>query len=484
MQQLFTLPEVTTKINAVKRDAGDPDISTLNAQQLYIYENISEDIEKSSFNFWLIEGYAGTGKTYLVSRILESYLKKQWNKRVAFTATTNKAVKVAYRSSEYFHPNLEYSTIHRLLGLKELIRPDGTLDFVPDYDNPATIQFCSLVIIDESSMLNMKLFSYILPYALNGVKVVFIGDPCQIPPIKERQSPVFSAAEQSRHKIKVYSLTDIIRQALDNPIIEVTSRVRKFLQSPYSYRDIYKYQDKVWQSNKGVFFLDRNSPKQFGYFDELVRHMFVSPNFTTDADFSKIIVYRNKTGNAVNKSIRRMLFGAGKLRRIEVGEKIITKAPVFEDNSVIIPNAEELQVVDFERREERINDGKYILPFYATQVSYYDIFGTERTKYIKIPTDLGVIAQTKILAKLAETAKAYPSKSIQSSQAWAEFWYFKKAFAEVGYNYCLTSHLAQGSTYQNAIVFESDMDVNSNVYERNRIKYTAFARPQHRLWIL
>lgn len=45
-------------------------------------------------------------------------------------------------------------------------------------------------------------------------------------------------------------------------------------------------------------------------------------------------------------------------------------------------------------------------------------------------------------------------------------------------------HNCQGSTYKHVFIMEDDIDTNQNVYERNRIKYTAFSRPSKKLYIV
>jgi ATP-dependent exoDNAse (exonuclease V) alpha subunit len=54
----------------------------------------------------------------------------------------------------------------------------------------------------------------------------------------------------------------------------------------------------------------------------------------------------------------------------------------------------------------------------------------------------------------------------------------------VMHNYAITAHKAQGSTYENVILIEEDLDRNKKIVERNRIKYTAYTRAKNKLFIL
>jgi ATP-dependent exoDNAse (exonuclease V) alpha subunit len=56
--------------------------------------------------------------------------------------------------------------------------------------------------------------------------------------------------------------------------------------------------------------------------------------------------------------------------------------------------------------------------------------------------------------------------------------------AQVKYNYAITAHKSQGSTYENVIVIEPDIDANSKIVERNRIKYVAYTRAKSLLFIV
>jgi len=436
-------------------------------------------------SLYLTNNYTITHNSYVVSRIIEQYLFENQFKRVAFSATTNKAVKVAYRSTTFMHPSLEFCTIHKLLALKEVIQADGTIDFYPDKFVVPSINEYDVVFIDEASMLGKRLFGYLLDY-VDKVKIIFVGDDAQIVPVKETESIVFNSKTHRDHNMVCFKLTDIIRQAADNPIINVTTWIRNNLNNNIHLSYDFGYQNKLYQTDKGVYFLDKSDRNDKAYFDELLAHIFCSPNFKDDADFGKVLAYTNKVVNKLNKNIRRLIYGPGKLRRIEPGEKIVTKSPVFDMNMdrIVINNAEELIVESFERRLESVNDGQFQIPYYETKVTLLDISGRQRTELIKIPTDLGMIALNEILGILGKAAKSFKAGTFQANSAWRDFWFMKKSFADVSYNYALSLHLSQGSTFQNVVVLEYNTHIQSRIIERNKLIYTGCTRPSDRLYIL
>jgi ATP-dependent exoDNAse (exonuclease V) alpha subunit len=66
---------------------------------------------------------------------------------------------------------------------------------------------------------------------------------------------------------------------------------------------------------------------------------------------------------------------------------------------------------------------------------------------------------------------------------WVKYYKAQQAFADVAYNYAITAHKSQGSTYKNVFVIEDDIDFNTNIVERNKIKYTSYTRPTDKLFI-
>ena len=72
----------------------------------------------------------------------------------------------------------------------------------------------------------------------------------------------------------------------------------------------------------------------------------------------------------------------------------------------------------------------------------------------------------------------------KATNKWKQFYLRKNAYANVKYNYAITAHKAQGSTYKYVFLINSDINKNRKVIERNRIKYTACTRPSDKLFIV
>jgi len=159
----------------------------------------------------LITGGPGTGKTTALLTMLD--LLEENGMTVQLAAPTSRAAK---RMSEVSHR--EARTIHRMLetGIDERT---GKLVFKRNKNNPLD---CDVVIIDESSMIDLTLASSVLDALKLHARLVLIGDADQLPPIGPGS---FFADLLACDGIPQVRLEHIFRQALDSDIIESARRI-------------------------------------------------------------------------------------------------------------------------------------------------------------------------------------------------------------------------------------------------------------------
>jgi exodeoxyribonuclease-5 len=150
-----------------------------------------------------LAGYAGTGKTTLARHFAEGI-----DGEVAFAAFTGKAALVM-RSKGCKGASTIHSLIYRLED-----ETAGTPKFVLNRDSP--VGKADLVVIDEVSMVGEDLARDLLSF---GTKVLVLGDPAQLPPVNG--TGYFTADAPD------VMLTDVHRQARDNPIIRMSMEVRE-----------------------------------------------------------------------------------------------------------------------------------------------------------------------------------------------------------------------------------------------------------------
>jgi ATP-dependent exoDNAse (exonuclease V) alpha subunit len=149
-------------------------------------------------------GWAGTGKTTIAKQIAQHVRGK-----VLFLAFTGKAALVLRKKG---CPNA--GTIHGSIYCPVEDPLTGKVSF--DINENSPVRDCSLVIVDEVSMVGKDIALDLLSF---GKRILVLGDPGQLPPIQG--DGFFVDAEPD------FMLTEIYRQAADNPIIRMSMEVRE-----------------------------------------------------------------------------------------------------------------------------------------------------------------------------------------------------------------------------------------------------------------
>jgi exodeoxyribonuclease-5 len=150
-----------------------------------------------------LAGYAGTGKTHVVSVLFRLFREMQATMTVM--APTNKAV-LTLRSR-----GVSASTVHKTL-----------YEFKSGAFHPLTFLDGDLVVIEEGSMVPRHDSD---AAAVHGKPILIVGDPMQHPPVGGQPGPLFGVPDAV--------LTEVTRQAEGNPIIELSRRIR--MGEPWGY---------------------------------------------------------------------------------------------------------------------------------------------------------------------------------------------------------------------------------------------------------
>jgi ATP-dependent exoDNAse (exonuclease V) alpha subunit len=457
------------------------DISDLNTGQKEAFALLKDYLHKKGNSLFCLRGYAGTGKSYLVKRLIKYIHIKYPGHKVAITAPTNKAVKVLHKMSNFkTDTRVTFQTVHKLLGLKEVIHTDGRITFEQEFSQKNEIEQYKVLIVDEVSMLDDELFHKLTPYS-NRIKIIFMGDPAQIPPVGKVDCIPFNDEKNMFFDFEVFSLTEIMRQSLDNPIIGASFEIRNNLSKRFPIEEVVT---SINDKDHGVIRIDANKTADRDNAMKLFEKYFRCPEFEADADYSKVIAWRNKTVDKTNSIIRNIIHGTEKAKnKIVVGEKLVVRKPIVEGlNIIVFTTSEELVVEEFAVATDlyKTENGVNRLKYYDTVVSAIDIEGVTYQRTIKIMHEESQADFDRIAGSLKEVA--IRTKGAQRS--WPLYYEFLRMFADVGYNYAITGHKSQGSTYKNVFVIEDDIDLNPNILERNRLKYTSYSRASERLFVM
>lgn len=188
--------------------------------------------DKSQFPLFLLEGYAGTGKTTVVSTLVKALPKAGYNS--VLLAPTGRAAKVLS-----LYAQMPAFTIH-----KRLYRPAMDGDGQVHFQVLPNKSVRTLFIVDEASMIPddrqqgensafqmRNLLEDLISHVFSGqdCKMLFLGDSCQLPPVGLNQSPALDTEllRQSYYlDLETFILSDVVRQSLESGILSVATAIR------------------------------------------------------------------------------------------------------------------------------------------------------------------------------------------------------------------------------------------------------------------
>ena len=468
------------------------DISTLNEDQKSAFNSLVDFIKDlNDDSIYVLKGWAGTGKTYTISLLVRYVLEviqptRLWYK-VGVTGPTNKSVRVIRKATGISSSRVQFQTVHKILGLSEKITSDGQQIFVNSGDYKPQIRMLKLLIVDEVSMLNDDLFEELLKYR-DKTKIIFMGDPAQIPPVGRQDCIPFRDELLAGYRIKTLDLKQIMRQKEGNPIIESSVKIRKNITSSNSG---ISTSNKLNQIGEGIEFVNLNSTESRSSFRTILEKYYKTDKFNSDSEYCKMIGWRNKTVSSMNDLVRKVIYGEEALSsKILIGEKLIANSPIMEKDTILFNTNDEFSVVSFEtdsvdlrfKISDHPDDDPYpiTLKYYDTKVSSLDEEDEMCHKIIQILHE----DSENDFKKLANILRVRAINKKGKDKSWLVYYNFLRRYADVIYAYSITAHKAQGSTYDTVFLLEDDIDMNYNIIERNRIKYTSYTRSSRKLYVI
>lgn len=403
--------------------------------------------------FYALVGYAGTGKSYLVAQLIEILSQADCGDKICLVAPTNKAVKVL----QSLGTGCDCTTLHSLLGLRATHNYDtGKMTFTQDFDlknspDKMSIDDYSLVVIDESGMLNKELFELLKGYR---TKFLFLGDDAQLPPVGEQSSIVWQEVRSKSY------LTDVVRYS--GNILKLATHLRNNLSHPNlpPYRDFrgdgVKYLNPMKFRNKVL------DAVEDAIENDLPQHI-------------RVLCYRNRTVDAWNKEIRAVIYGGYNVPSYIDGEWLIANEPIIVASAI---NPKKRITIHKNSDEFKIDCVHGITEIDG--VPCWEVATNEHHIYI-CDAMQGAILGNK-LNEISNDARSEKDKNKRRT-LWRKYWELKEQFSNVSYNYAITVNKSQGSTYDIAAVDSNDIYDCRMVEERNRRAYTAFTRPRTTLMV-
>ncbi|MAV42683.1 AAA family ATPase [Flavobacteriaceae bacterium] len=280
-------------------------------QDLTLYKLSEFILNEDDNSLFILKGYAGTGKTTILSSIINNLWKIK--KSGVLMAPTGRAAKVL---SNY--TNTEANTIHKKIYFPKK-NSSGNIDFVLQTNKSKNTIF----IVDEASMIsstsqNKKLFdttsllSDLIQFVYSGYKckIIFIGDTAQLPPVNSKLSPSLDPdylEENYNKNVLSIELDEVVRQEVLSGILNNATTLRESLID----EDFEEFKFNLSGFNDIIRLQDG---------EDIINSLTDSYNIFGKEE-TALIVRSNKRANLYNQQIRnRILFNENEL---SVGDNLM-----------------------------------------------------------------------------------------------------------------------------------------------------------------
>lgn len=405
----------------------------LNTQQQSAADAIQAFLDDPHARFFGLYGYAGTGKSTTICHALKSILEK----RICLSSPTHKACGVIAQMAADAALKADVATIHRLLGCRKQ-KKDGEIFFAPDLSKPQAIHEYDVVIIDECSMIGAEMWGWITRAVEDSddLKIIVMGDPCQLPPVKDGDmSPTFNLPCARLDKIMRHQ--GVIEQA--------ATAMRESLETPTKTLPVAK-----------------DAEDEHGEVVNLHQTEFMAA-ILADLERAKVLAFTNKAVNWVNAHIREHLFGTD-AQPFEPGERLVL-VETFSDGiygmlhtetEVNVEAAERAMHMDIEcwrLRVDSLDGGHFEL---------YTLVASQRPEF------------RRRIARAKDKGKA--------GAGWGEFYDLKEGFASVRPGWATTIHKSQGSTYDHVYLIQTNvLSASTDPATRKMLLYVGYSRARKKL---
>jgi ATP-dependent exoDNAse (exonuclease V) alpha subunit len=420
-----------------------------NSGQKIAIDKIKKFID-SDQSIFVLTGRAGTGKTTILRAL------KTENK--VFGATiSHQAKRILSNSIGKFN----CFTVASLLGIK---LNEETGEFKKDPFTKPQIKNLKegILVVDECSMINNNIMNEIIGNLPSRVKLIFVGDIKQIPPIGEedRLSPTFSIVEDERYH---HELTEIMRY--NDNISLLGNEIIKGIDSN-SYIEIPR------KNNNNITFLNDLDE----VIDKFIEDFKVNPLST------KSITYNNHRNNNLlsvlnlNKRIREKLYVDAP--EIIVGDLFTFYSPLMNrDEEIIAQNSESFKILSLEKRPRNIDVSVFSnkLGRRTFKTRYNEAYICEVLFEDMRKLNIHIVLDPQLKIDLDNYIKQLD---------WQMYYGILKEIPDIQYGYCLTTHKCQGSGYDNIYVMEDNiMGSPQSIENKYRTLYTAITRSKKKLVI-
>ena len=395
----------------------------LSEDQKEIHDAIIDDI-KTKRPLITLGGYAGTGKTTLISKIKETLEKDNPRIKIAFVTFTGKASLVLSQKIGFIDDRHYCGTIHGLIYVPEshwnsklnrMVITKWVLVPEIDYD---------FIIIDEASMVSKEIFEDLLSFNIN---ILAVGDHGQLPPISSSHFNLMLKPN--------YKLEKIHRQAENNPIIKLSQMARNRETIPFGI------------FSPGIVKLPREDKRTWNLFN----------NIQWGEDTISLCAL-NSSRVKINDLIRKNM--GFKDKELYPGERLLclknnrySKIYNGQLGMLMLMNYEATDILEVciqMDSQEEIYNGLIDKNIFGKEI-YDDVFNVSKDKYKRI-------------------------QSIIKNTIFKDIDYFD-------WGYCMSVHKSQGSQWKRVVLFEERSYYWDERYYAKWL-YTGITRASERLMLI
>lgn len=459
---------------------------------------IKDFLESPGKHIFILKGYAGTGKTTLVKYLCD-YLKEE-DKKFLLAAPTGRAARILSRKS-----GQTAHTVHSVIYNPDLSFQEENEDEEKDriYFPLKNDEFeNTIMIVDEASMVGDKkeeesylnfgsgslmadIFDFMRIDENNGNKIIFVGDPAQLPPVNDNLSPSLDREYLLSNyllKSEEVTLTEIIRQAKQSSIPNYSLKLRTSLEN-------------------GLFNEFCLAPDR----DVKQHHLFDDLKFS-EMDEDRIAVsFTNKRSLYYNKRIRKEILGF-QSDEIQNGEKLLIihnnrKYKLFNGDFVtvneIFPASKEYHLIKLRTGEEFKFEFIRAKIAFLNELNQYaeieaklllnNLLSDERGLKIKEQIALRILAE-RLEGFYKPKRKNYKNNFTEYKRALEKYLeklgsseYFNAL--QIKFGYAVTCHKAQGGEWKDVIIDFNDFRSYTNEFFY-RWAYTAITRASDNLYLI
>jgi len=430
-------------------------------------------IEGGNDSIFVLRGYAGTGKTTIISALVKALKKYQIKSELL--APTGRAAKVLskYSSDKAY-------TIHKKIYRQRVVN-DGVGVFSLDYNKSSN----TLFIVDEASMIannsfennnfgSGALLNDLIEYVYNGrnCKLILIGDTAQLPPVGLAISPALDKNELEcgyNKEVYEYNLREVLRQSADSGILYNATLLRLMMASGdigYPHIQLDTYKDIVRISGA-----------------DLIEEIEMSYN-TYGVDDTTIVCRSNKRANKFNMGVRASILY--REEEISVGDMLM----IVKNNYYW---AEDSDNMDFIANGDtaRIRRIRGIYEYYGFRFAKLSVEFLDYNEELDVMVLLDTLTSESPSLTYEESNKLY--RAVEKD--YLDIHNKKKRFEKIRENefynalqvkfaYAVTCHKAQGGQWSSVFVDQGWIPTEIPDLEYLRWLYTAFTRATEKLYLV